>query len=199
MSPKPSASIRANVRHTPPGLVGEMIRTGFVGQSAANAICASPTPTAATTIVRMRRFMLRPIRVTELCSQFILRAFRCTRIRLLSLLARHKLPNPTRCQRKMARLRPERRQCMRHGIRKRATGRDNPTLAGALRAQRIVRARIVFGEDATQAWKVGRGRQQIVGERAGEELTLLVILKMFEARAAEALHHGTDHLALERE
>src|SRR5262245_66040336 len=55
MSAKPSVSIRAKVSDTPPGLVGEMIRTGLVGQSAAAAICERLNPTA--TIAKMRRCM----------------------------------------------------------------------------------------------------------------------------------------------
>src|SRR5215475_8049643 len=57
MSAKPSVSMRAKVSDTPPGLVGEMIRTGLVGQSAPDAICERPIPMAPTRMARMRRCM----------------------------------------------------------------------------------------------------------------------------------------------
>src|SRR6266850_818157 len=60
MSPKPSASIRAKVSDTPPGRVGEMIRTGLVGQSAAGGSCEKVNTRGVRGIARMRRCMSDP-------------------------------------------------------------------------------------------------------------------------------------------
>src|SRR4051794_39987638 len=58
ISPKPLASIRAKVSDAPPGLVGEMIRTGFVGRSAANAKGDPTIPRATSAMAKMRWFIL---------------------------------------------------------------------------------------------------------------------------------------------
>src|SRR5882672_9258886 len=221
MSAKPSASIRAKVSDTPPGLVGEMIRTGLVGQSAAEAICERPNPTAATAMARMRRCMSNPMntaRAYDATYEFrtlipaqpsyaLLVARSMSRRRghcsgpspMLSLLLRNKLPDLARRQGKRAGFCTERGQRMSYRVRERATGGDDAAFARALHTQRIVRRRIVLRDHAAQVRKVGSGRQEIVGERAGEELALVVILQMLEAGAAEPLHEGTDHLAPQRE
>ena len=45
--------------------------------------------------------------------------------------------------------------------------------------------------------EVGRGGEEIIGERAGEELALEVIGEVFEQRATEPLHDGADGLAVQ--
>ena len=47
--------------------------------------------------------------------------------------------------------------------------------------------------------KVARGRQQVVGKRAGEQLAVLVVEEVLEKRAAQALHDGADALAVQRQ
>src|SRR4051794_5697233 len=168
MSAKPSASMRAKVSDTPPGLVGEMIRTDFVGQSAADAICERPT--AATRTARMRGRMSNPMNEphepAHACdmgheSRTLISAqlsYALSTARSIS-----KLPELARRQGKRPRLGPEWGQGMSHRIRKRAAGGDDAAFARALCTQRIVRRRIVFRDHAAQVWKVRRSRQQIIG------------------------------------
>src|SRR5215467_12596754 len=85
------------------------------------------------------------------------------------------------------------------GIRECAASSDDAAFACTFDTERVVRRRIVFRDDAAQVGKVGRSRQQIVGERAGQELTLVVILQMLEAGTPEALYHRANHLTTERE
>ena len=47
--------------------------------------------------------------------------------------------------------------------------------------------------------EVARGRQQIVGERAGQELAVLVVDEILQQRAAEPLHDRADGLAVQRQ
>src|SRR6185369_4965315 len=194
MSAKPSANIRANVSDTPPGLVGEMIRTGLFGQSAAAAMCERFNPTAATAMARMRRCMsnstntaraydasyefLTLIPAQPSYAFFMARSISMARSMcahpggvhssgpsaVLRSLPPNKLPDPAWRQGKRTRLGAEWSQRMGHRIRERATGGDDATFARALCTERIVRRRIVFSDHAAQVRKVRSGRQEIIGE-----------------------------------
>ena len=55
-----------------------------------------------------------------------------------------------------------------------------------------------FHDKAANFWKITRGRYEIIGKRASEKLPVVVVSKMLQKRAAEALHHGANELPLER-
>ncbi len=95
------------------------------------------------------------------------------------------------------RLRAERRQRVGDGVGDDAGDRDDATFAGAFGAQRIGRRRLRFERDGADAGEVARGRQQVIGERAGEQLSFAVIDEVLEKRAAEPLHDRAHGLPVE--
>src|SRR5215510_13648958 len=48
-------------------------------------------------------------------------------------------------------------------------------------------------------WKIARGGHEIVGERPGEQLTVLVVNQMLEERATKTLNDRTDDLAMQHQ
>ena len=68
------------------------------------------------------------------------------------------------------RLHAERGERIRHRIGDHAADGDDAALARALGAERIDRRGVLFQHDGADVGKVGRGRHQIIGERAGQQL-----------------------------
>src|SRR6202035_5324077 len=66
-------------------------------------------------------------------------------------------------------------------------------------AERVDGRGLLVGRDAAQLGKVPRGRQQVVHQRAGQQLAVLIIDEVLQEDAAEALHQRTDYLALQRQ
>src|SRR5262249_55383575 len=107
------------------------------------------------------------------------------------------LPHPRRRQRKLARLDPERAERGGNRVGDDAADRDDAALARALGAERIVGGGPFFERDRPDARKVARRRQEIVGERAREQLSVFIVDEMFEERAAETLHDGAHDLPVQ--
>src|SRR5216684_4273562 len=70
----------------------------------------------------------------------------------------------------------------------RRAGRIGATLAGALEAQEIERARRILGDHHLDRRHFVRGRNEVIGESDRERLAALVIDELLEQRAAEPLH-----------
>ena len=74
---------------------------------------------------------------------------------------------------------------------------NDAALSRALGAERVVgRGPLLQGEDA-DVREIGRGRHEIIGERAGQELSLLVVDETFEEHAAQPLHDGPQRLPVQ--
>src|SRR5579871_4378753 len=109
--------------------------------------------------------------------------------------AHNHLPNLRWRQRQFARLDAEGAQGGRDRIRNHPADRNDTAFACTLGAERIVRSRLLLKRDRTDDGKTVSGRHQVIGKRAGEELTVLVINQMLQKCAAEALYDGADRLA----
>jgi hypothetical protein len=97
------------------------------------------------------------------------------------------------------RLDPERRERRRHRIGDDAADRDDAAFAGALGAERVGGRGLLLERHRPDVGEVAGGRQEIVGERAGQQLTLGVVDEMLQERAAETLHDGADRLPVQGE
>src|SRR5260221_11859864 len=108
------------------------------------------------------------------------------------------LPDALRGQRQFARLDPERAERIRDRIRHDAAGRDDAALARALGAERIDWGWEHVGHDRTQIGKIACCRQQVVGKRANQKLSLIVIDEVLQQGPAKPLDQRADHLAAHR-
>src|SRR6185369_15832174 len=97
------------------------------------------------------------------------------------------LPHPLRRERKIKWLDTEGRQRSRNRIRNHTADRNDPALAGAFGTQWVVRRWLVLERNGANVRKIACGGHQIVGERTGQQLTLLVIDEVNEKRAPETL------------
>src|SRR6516225_9663164 len=109
------------------------------------------------------------------------------------------LPDASGRERKFARLRAESAQRVRHGIGHHAAGSDDAALAGAFCAQRIDRRGVIFQDNSADVGEVAGGGDEIIGERAGQQLALLIVDEMLHHGAAEPLHHRADRLPVHRQ
>src|SRR6185436_11866890 len=99
-------------------------------------------------------------------------------------------------KRKLARLHVEGAERIGDRIGHDAAGRDDATLAGALGAERVDRGGGILQHDGADVREVIGGRDKIVGERAGQELALLVVDKMLHHGTAQSLHRRAYGLAM---
>src|SRR6266567_7755890 len=107
------------------------------------------------------------------------------------------LPHPRRREGKLARLDPERAERGGNRVGDDAADRNDAALARALGAERIVGRGFFFERDRPDARKVACRRQEIVGERAREQLSVFIVDEMLQERAAETLHDGAHDLAVQ--
>jgi len=96
-----------------------------------------------------------------------------------------KLPHPRRRQRKLARLDPERPERGGDCVGDDAADGNDAALARALGAERIVGRGPFLERDRPDVRKIACRRQEIVGKRAREQLSVFIVDEMFEERAAE--------------
>src|SRR5262249_57107762 len=106
------------------------------------------------------------------------------------------LPPPGRRRREFGRLDSERTERRRDRVGENAADRNDAALARALGAARIVGRGPFLECDRADVRKIVRGGHEVVSERAGEQLSVLVIDEMFEERAAKTLHDGAHDLAV---
>src|SRR5262245_31493994 len=118
------------------------------------------------------------------------------RSRLLRIV--YQLPDARRRERQLTWRDTKRSQRVRDRVGDHAADRNDTALTGALGSERIVRRRVLLERDRTNVRKIIRGRQQIVGKRAGQQLSILVIDQLFEQRSTESLHDRADRLPMER-
>src|SRR5260370_5303042 len=123
------------------------------------------------------------------------------RIRVLVLRASvlDQLPDARRRQRQFHWLHIEMRQGIGNCVGHDASDRDKAPLAGALGAERIVGTGFQLERYRTNMRKIRSRRQQIVGERSGQQLTVLVIDEMLEKGATKTLDDRTDRLSMQRQ
>src|SRR6476620_3160846 len=117
------------------------------------------------------------------------------------LIARrlYQLPDARGRKRKLARLHVECAERIGDGIGHDTAGRDDAALAGALGAERVDRGGGVFQHDGADVREVAGGRDKVVGERAGQELGLLVVDKMLHHGTAQPLHRRAYGLTVYRQ
>ena len=77
-------------------------------------------------------------------------------------------------------------------------GRDrhDPALARPLRAEWIGWRQPQLQRNTAHIWEIGRGRQQVIGQRCVEQLRFGIIDQMVEEHAAKTLDQGTNGLAV---
>ena len=74
-----------------------------------------------------------------------------------------------------------------------------PPSSAPFGTERIDRRGMRAHHPRLDARKVARGGNEIIGEGAGEQLSLIVVHKMLEERTAQALNHRTNDLAVQRQ
>src|SRR5262249_18630076 len=111
----------------------------------------------------------------------------------------HELPDWAWRERKLGRFDAKRTQRVRHSVGHHSAGGDDAALAGAFGAQRIDRRGVMFLHDGADIWKIAGRWDEVIGERAGQQLAVLIVDEMFHHGAAEPLHHRADGLPVYRQ
>src|SRR5215468_1396448 len=93
-------------------------------------------------------------------------------------------------KRKLARLDAEGSERGGDRVRERAGDRDDAAFARALGAERIRWRGVLLKRDRGNLRIIGGKRDHIIGERADEQLTVLVVSDLFAEYAAKPLHGG---------
>src|SRR3984893_10757752 len=106
----------------------------------------------------------------------------------------HELPDARGGERQLARLDAEIAQSICDGIGHDAARGNDAALAGSLGPEGIDRGRVLLEDDGADIGKITGGGNEIIGERAREQLALLIVLQMLHDRPAEALHYRADGL-----
>src|ERR1700726_176957 len=108
----------------------------------------------------------------------------------------HELPDARGGERQLARLDAEVAQGVCDGIGHDAARGNDPALAGSLGPEGIDRRWVLLEHDGADIGKITGGGNEIIGERAREQLPLLIVLQMLHERPAEALHYRADGLPM---